>query len=454
MFSGGKLHGARITVLGAGVSGISIARLARRQGAGVLVSDAAKIAEEAVSTLDENGIRYEQGGHTGEAMKADKIVVSSGFPPRAPILEKIAEAGGRVMGELDFVMPHIKGRVVGVTGSNGKTTTTSLIGHLISAAGARCATAGNIGSPIADFAGEDYDYVVLELSSFQLYWARDIRLAGAIVTNLAPDHIDWHGSYEKYVAAKAGILNFIGDDGFGITRRRDMEPLNAAGKHIVPLEWSDDENNRHTNAGIVLSMRDHAAMIEEAELFNFGETGLIGAHNMENAAMAMAAIKLLGADITAARMSLQSFKAPPHRCELVLLHEGIRYINDSKGTNISASSTAMSSIEGPHIVILGGRGKGEDFANLAEPVRKFAKRALLIGEAAHEIARSLARCGFDNFTLAGNLENAVKIASGEAESGDTVLLSPACTSWDAYKNFGERGDHFVSLVRKYTGAAP
>ena len=155
MFDAGELRGARITVLGGGVSGISIARLARRLGADVFVSDSAKISEDAASSLSENGIRYEQGGHTGEVILADKIVVSSGFPPHVPILAKITGEGKCPIGELDFVMPYIKGRVIGITGSNGKTTTTSLVGHLINAAGARCATAGNIGSPIADFAGED-----------------------------------------------------------------------------------------------------------------------------------------------------------------------------------------------------------------------------------------------------------------------------------------------------------
>jgi UDP-N-acetylmuramoylalanine--D-glutamate ligase len=276
-------------------------------------------------------------------------------------------------------------------------------------------------------------------------------LAASVVTNLAPDHIDWHGSYDKYVAAKARILSFIVYDGFGIVQRRDLEPLNAAGKRIIPLEWGDDEDTGRSGERIELSRRDRAAGIGDAELFSFGETKLLGAHNMENIAMAMAVVKLLGLDESSARASLGSFDAPPHRCKLVLEHNGVRYIDDSKGTNIAASSTAMSSIEGPHIVILGGRGKGEDYANLAGPLRKFAKLALLIGEAAKEIASSLTQCNCTNFIEAGDLENAVRIASNEAVPGDSVLLSPACTSWDAYKNYSERGEHFASLVRKYAG---
>ncbi|MCL2684682.1 MAG: UDP-N-acetylmuramoyl-L-alanine--D-glutamate ligase [Synergistaceae bacterium] len=451
MFDGAGLRGVRVTVLGAGVSGVSIARLARKLGADVFVSDSAIIPEDIGSSLDENGISYEQCGHTDKVTCADKIIVCSGFPPYAPILKKIAEGGKRPIGELDFVLSFIKGRLIGITGSNGKTTTASLVGYFLNSVGTRCAVAGNIGSPIADFAEEDYDYVVLELSSFQLHWAQDVRLAGAVVTNLAPDHIDWHGSYENYVAAKARIMSFTGDDGFGIVQRSDLESLRATGKHILSLRWSDAENSGYPSGEIVLSRRDRAARIGDTELFHFGETKLIGSHNMENIAMAMAVVKQLGLDEASARASLGSFEAPPHRCKLVLEHNEVRYIDDSKGTNIAASSTAMSSIEGPHIVILGGRGKGEDYANLAKPLGKFAKRALLIGEAAKEIAYSLAQCGCINFTEAGDLENAVKIAFDEALPGDSVLLSPACTSWDVYKNYQERGEHFISLVRKYAG---
>ena len=452
MVNSDELRGARITVLGAGVSGVSIARLALRLGADVFISDSAKIPESAASFLHEKGIRFEQGGHTREAVRADKIITSSGFPPYAPILNIITEEGARLIGELDFVIPYLKGRVIGITGSNGKTTTTSLVGRLINAAGARCATAGNIGSPIADFAGEDYDYAALELSSFQLHWAKDVRLAGGVVTNLAPDHIDWHGSYENYAAAKARILDFMGDDGFGIVQRRDAGTLKAAGKRIFFLDWNDENNVGYSADGIEMSAQNRAAYFEGRELFRFGESKLMGTHNMENIAMAMTVVKLLGLNETSTRAALESFEAPPHRCKLVLENNGVRYIDDSKATNIAASSTAMSSIEGPHIVILGGRGKGEDYTNLTEPLGRFAKRALLIGEAAKDIAYSLAQCGYMNFIEAGDLENAVRIASNEAEPGDSILLSPACASWDAYKNYRERGEHFAALARKYEGA--
>jgi UDP-N-acetylmuramoylalanine--D-glutamate ligase len=449
MLDGEKLKGRSITILGAGVSGIAIASLARGLGADVFVSDAAEIDGAAAASLASRGISFEQGGHTDRVLLADVVVVGSGFPPSAPILEKLASRGKKPVGELDFVMPHMRGTAIGVTGSNGKTTTTSLIGSLINAVGAKCAVAGNIGSPIADFAGEDYEYAAIELSSFQLHWASSARLGGAVVTNLAPDHIDWHGSYENYTAAKARILTLAAPDGFGVAQSRDAATLGAGGPRFHRLSWSDGP----AVAGISLSARDGAARMDGEELFRFSETKLIGSHNMENVAMAMAVVKLLGLDVARARSALASYKAPPHRCALVGEIGGVRYIDDSKGTNIAASTAAMSSIDGPHIVILGGRGKGEDYANLIEPLRKFAKRAILIGEVAAEIARALTKGGCHDFIMAGDLESAVMAAAGMAKPGDSVLLSPACTSWDVYKNYGERGDHFAAVVAKLSGGA-
>jgi UDP-N-acetylmuramoylalanine--D-glutamate ligase len=440
--------GTKLTVLGAGTSGVSLALMARRLGADVFVSDSSKISESAISRLSEAGIPYEQGGHTEEVFSGDMVVVGSGFPPKAPIIAKLTERGVSPVGELDFVLPFISSRIIGVTGSNGKTTTTSLLAHIINASGAKCRAAGNIGSPIADFAGTDLDYIVLELSSFQLYRAKSASFAGAIVTNLAPDHIDWHGSYENYAASKARILSFVPEEGFSVIQKRDVNTLGRRGGRNYCLSW---DCPRETSE-ITLSAEEKSAVMDGEELFRFNETNLIGAHNMENAVMAMAAVKLLGLGVESARASLVSYEAPPHRCKLVLTTGGgVRYIDDSKGTNIAASSAAMSSIEGPHIVILGGRGKNEDYAGLLEPLRKFAKHAVLIGEESNNIAEALKNGGYTDFIMAGGMESAVKIASELARPGDSVILSPACTSWDAYKNYEERGEHFTSLVMKYAG---
>ena len=208
-----QIQGKRITVVGAGVSGRALAELAAKLGAKVFVSDAKELPEETKKLFESAGIDYECGGNTERALEADEVVVSSGISPKAPIVAEALKRGMRVTGELDFVNPYLSGIVIGVTGSNGKTTTTSMIGYFLEKLGYSVMTGGNIGNAVAHAAGRDYDFIVLELSSFQLYWAREFMCDLAIVTNLAPDHIDWHGSYENYVASKANLINCLAPGG-------------------------------------------------------------------------------------------------------------------------------------------------------------------------------------------------------------------------------------------------
>jgi UDP-N-acetylmuramoylalanine--D-glutamate ligase len=282
-------------------------------GAEVFVSDAAKITAETARSLESAGIRHEEGGHTEKIFDCDKVVLGSGFPSNAPVLDKLASRGINPVGELDFVLPFVKGRVIGVTGSNGKTTTATILGHLLSAEGVNCAVAGNIGNPAADVTGIDYDYIVLELSSFQLHWAEHVKFAGAIVTNLAPDHIDWHGSYENYLRAKAKLVGFVEHGGFTIVQKRDREMFETGGVSAKYLTW----DLPHADDDIFLSLEKASAVMEGKELFRFGETRLLGTHNMENIAMAMGMVDMLGFG-AAARAALPSCAAPPHRCSLVL----------------------------------------------------------------------------------------------------------------------------------------
>ncbi|MDR1516316.1 MAG: UDP-N-acetylmuramoyl-L-alanine--D-glutamate ligase [Synergistaceae bacterium] len=480
-----SLAGVKTAILGGGVSGTALAKLAARMGADVFLSDEAELSAETVSVMREIGAEYEKG-NSDRILDCDLAVTSSGFPPSAPVIAKICEKGLPILGELDFVSPCLKGRVVGITGSNGKTTTTSLLGHLLrflNPHGKGVAIVGNIGNPIAGAAGQDYDYIVAELSSFQLHWAKNFALDAAIVTNLAPDHIDWHGSYENYITDKAKILTFVrgvnssavfpgtpksadagpltpemsglfstfsrineNTRGFAITRAEEDDVLKPEGD-VLTLLWDAPASDKT----IVLSSRDRIAYAFGGELFKFSDTAMIGRHNMENAAMAMAAAGALRSDLSKAREGLGVYVPPPHRCGLVLSSGGVSYIDDSKGTNIAACVAALSSIEGKKIIILGGRRKGEDFGRLAAPLERFAKFAFLIGEASGEIAEALTRQGYTNFAEAGEMEGAVRGASAMAVPGDVVLLSPACTSWDYYKNYGERGDHFASCVRRIAG---
>lgn len=445
--------GKKITILGAGISGLSLARLALKLRADVLISEAKDIADETAEKLTAEGIACESGGHSQRALGCDLAIVSSGFPPSAEIVKTLQDRGVPLVGELDFVRPFLSGRVIGITGSNGKTTTTSLAGHLLEAAGFRVAIAGNIGNPIADIACSEYDYIVAELSSFQLHWSERFALDVAIVTNLAPDHIDWHGSFGKYVEAKARILSSVAGDGFSIVREIDSDALGVHREKTFGLTWDESRNpcailldGNAGNARLRLRQADGSA--SETPLFNFSDTKLLGKHNMENVAMAMSALCLSGVSPSSVLPSLGTYVPPPHRCALVAEIGGISYVDDSKGTNVAASATALSSLPGRKVVILGGRGKGEDYGQLKSALIANARRAILMGEAAAEIADALEKNGYTNFQIVKDMEEAVKYAAEIALPGDMVLLSPACTSWDMYKNYGERGDHFASLVRR------
>ena len=445
--NGSVMSGVKVSVLGAGVSGLSLAKLAFALGATVYVSDSKKINEEIKNTLKSEDISYEEGGHSDKILNSDIVVVSSGFPPYADVVDRVLKKGIPLVGELDFVMPYLKGRFIAVTGSNGKTTTTSMIGYLLQSLGHRVATVGNIGNPIADACSAEYDYIVAELSSFQLHWASSMVLDAAVITNVAPDHIDWHGSYDNYIRAKSRILAFVKNTGFSIVRKEDVKKLKPREENTYFLSWENSSDEKL----ILLSEDESTVSLGGRKLFAFEDTNLLGRHNMENSAMAMSSLALLREDTERAAGFLKSFTPPPHRCSLVLSADGVRYIDDSKGTNIAATVTALSSIDGRKIIILGGRGKGEDYSNLLPALKKYSKQALLIGEAADEIALALRAGGYTNFTMAGDMENAVEMAVRLAEPGDVVLLSPACTSWDMYKNYGERGEHFAQLVRKCAG---
>ena len=440
----------KVSVIGAGVSGQGLALLAHNLGHEVLVSEMKSITPEAKSLFTQNNIAYEEG-HTPKVFECDEILISSGIPPQSEILKQAETRGMKMTGELDFVLPHIKTHnLVCITGSNGKSTVTSLTGHILSRAGLKAGTGGNLGTASAKFTQEDFDAVVLELSSFQLARAtKNLRAKVAVITNLAPDHIDWHGSYEAYVEAKSRVLTLRDPEGWGIIQDRDYDTLKQSGKIIV-LTWNSKPE--HDTSGHI-SMSDSEATLtlngETTRLFRYDETTLIGTHNLENVAMSLCAVKLLGVEIEGrAKFLLEGFKPLPHRCEDAGTLDGVQYIDDSKGTNVAATITAMKCISGRKVIILGGQGKGEDYTPLAEAVKTECDYAVLIGEEAGKIQEALERGGFMNFRRAATMEEAVEISQSLAKPGMVVLLSPACTSWDMYKSYKARGEHFCKIVRE------
>ncbi|MBQ7216037.1 MAG: UDP-N-acetylmuramoyl-L-alanine--D-glutamate ligase [Synergistaceae bacterium] len=437
----------KLTVIGAGVSGQGLALLARSLGENVLVSEQKTIPEDVKALFAQNNIAYEEG-HTPKAFEdTSEILISSGIPPQSEILKEAEARGIPLTGELDYVLPHIRTHnLVCVTGSNGKSTVTSLIGHILTRAGLKAGAGGNLGTSSAKFTQEDFDAVVLELSSFQLARAtRNLRAKAAVITNLAPDHIDWHGSYEAYVEAKSRVLTLRDPEGWGIIQDRDFPALTPSGK-IITLSW--EQTPLHETSGHIF-MSDTEAILtlngRTIPLFRYADTTLIGTHNLENIAMSLCAVYLLGVRGDAKSL-LEGFRPLPHRCEHAGTIGGVQYIDDSKGTNVAATITAMKSIPGRKIIILGGQGKGEDYTPLAEAVKSECDGAVLIGSEAGKIQEALERAGYRAFHRVSTMEEAVQVSRSLAKAGMVVLLSPACTSWDMYKSYKARGEHFCRIV--------
>jgi UDP-N-acetylmuramoylalanine--D-glutamate ligase len=441
----------RITVIGAGVSGRALAVFARKLGHAVFVSEAKAVGDEAGELFRRFGVEYESGGHTERILDCDAMVLGSGVPPGCEPVSRAQEKGLRVIGEVDFLAPHLEGSLIGVTGSNGKTTTALLIGHLLKEAGFQAGVAGNVGSPLASHAGLNQEILVIELSSFQLFWAHGLHLDIAVVTNLEPDHIDWHGSVEEYYQAKAKIVGMLKSGGPLICQERDLSFLvpgvpSPAG--VFPLSWEKEPAERRKES--LLMKDDRAVMVSggvERALFNYKDVRLLGRHNLENAAMSSAAFILEGGQREALAAALASFRAPSHRCELVETVDGVSFIDDSKGTNVAATIAALTSLEGDKVIILGGRGKGEDYGSLAEVVLMRSQAVVLLGEESPRIRQALESRDFKNIVEAASMSEAVSRAFQASSPGGMVLLSPACTSWDMYANFAEKGEDFQKWVK-------
>ncbi|HCL79830.1 MAG TPA: UDP-N-acetylmuramoyl-L-alanine--D-glutamate ligase [Synergistaceae bacterium] len=447
----GALQEKRVTVIGAGVSGEGLALLAERLGARVFVSDKGVVADDVRGRLAARGIGWEDGGHTERAFEADMLVLSSGIPPSALVVEEARQRRCPVVGELDFLTPYLYGTLVGITGSNGKSTTTSLIAHMLERNGYKVSLSGNIGRALADAALQSWDYIVVELSSFQLHWSTRFSCALGVVTNLAPDHIDWHGSYEAYVGAKANIFANQREGGMAIVQGRDVsELLGRRERSSVAEFWW--RNQRHEPAPLEILAdgdREEVFLVRDGQmelLFSFDQLPLIGKHNVENGAMAAAALRMLGAGALSSAEGFSGFKGLPHRCQEVGRVGGILYIDDSKGTNVASTITALVSIPGDKAIILGGQGKGEEYGPLAEAVRTNACAAVVLGEEKDKIVRALREARCPVVLEAETMEDAVRQATLAVPDGGVVLLSPACTSWDMYPNYKRRGEHFQQIV--------
>jgi UDP-N-acetylmuramoylalanine--D-glutamate ligase len=436
-------------VVGLARSGAAVAAALAERGETVLGVDSG--APEEAAGLEHAGVEVSLGvDGTRQLDRARTVVKSPGVPQDAPVVRAARERGIEVTGELELSWRLIRNPFCAVTGTNGKTTTTELIGHLYRTAGRPVAVAGNVGTPLASLIGAvDPDAtVVCESSSFQLEDSSEFSPETAVFINLAPDHLDRHGTLEAYLSAKLRIFANQGNDDAAVyngdtpeLRGRD---LGGCGRRVrfCPVEGEAADPDCEVSLG------DGVVFAADEPLIRTDELQLLGAHNVENAMAAAAGALASGLPHDAVAEGLRGFRGVRHRLERVRELRGVLYVNDSKATNVASALAGIRAFEGGVRLIAGGRAKGESFAPLAEAVRERCVACYLIGEAAEGLERELAPAAEAGVEIAdsGTLERAVEAASAEARDGEVVLLSPACASFDAFRDFEERGDRFRELV--------
>ena len=445
------VEGARVGVLGLAKSGSAVARLLADRGARVYASDlsAGGRAAAAAAELERAGVEVELGRHdTARLGACDWIVTSPGIPPQAPILRDPAVAGRAVYSEIEVASWFAEAPIAAVTGTNGKTTTTELLGRIARAGGIGASVAGNIGRAFSTAILEDPDaeWYVIEVSSFQLARVATFRPRIAVVLNLTPDHLDVYASMEDYAADKARIVESMGPgDALCLNAEDPALETFGAGRAVErhffhrerPVErgaWVDD-------GWIALAGERDAGRVLPAESLR-----IPGAHNLQNALAATLAGSLMGVPRPAIATALAEFRGVEHRLETVAEIGGVRWVNDSKATNVDSALVALQAFDAPLVVILGGRHKQAPYAPLAPALERHGRRVLAIGEAADRIAEELRDAV--EVEEVGTLDVAVRRAAEIAEPGDVVLLSPACSSYDQFANFEERGKRFRELIQE------
>ncbi len=436
-----------IGILGAGESGRGAALLAAKLGMKPFVSDMGKLSDAAREELQVAGIPFEEGRHSIAFLKGcDLVIKSPGIPSTAEVVSALAEAGVPVLSEIAFAAHFAEAKkIIAITGSNGKTTTTALTAHLLTSAGLRAPAVGNIGRSFARVLaeGEQADYYVLEVSSFQLDDARGFRPHIAALLNITPDHLDRYGySLERYAEAKLQITAYQQEEDYFLYRDEDVHTqtfLRAFAKRkklharALPLRLSEEaaENN--------FWVEDHA--------YELGGSGLMGRHNLLNAMFAIRMALLAGLSPNAIQAGLNSFVNVPHRLEKVAEVEGVLFINDSKATNVDAVRYALDAMKRPVIWVAGGTDKGNEYDSIMPLVREKVKALVCLGLDNEKLKTSFGGI-LSKIEEASTAEEAVEKSMRLAEAGDVVLLSPACASFDLFKNYEDRGEQFKRSVHK------
>jgi UDP-N-acetylmuramoylalanine--D-glutamate ligase len=448
-----ELKNKRVLVVGLGKSGIAAALFLRKQGARVTVSDsrsAVALAKEIPALLDA-GIMVESGGHGLLTFRRqDLIVISPGVPLDTPEVKQVIGYGMPVIGELELASRFLKGRIVAITGSNGKTTTTTLIGQILKDAGLPTLVGGNIGTPVIDLVTESTDETidVLEVSSFQLETIEQFRPWIALVLNITPDHLDRHGSFENYAAMKTRITERQEASDFLILNGEDKPTQMVAAKTKAQIFWFSPRRPIKQGAFVhgesIVFIPNEGAKAEP--IMPVAEITLRGAHNVENVLAAVCAARLAGVPAEKIRASVASFKAVEHRLEFVRCLQGVDYFNDSKATNVDAAIKAVEAFPSGIHLILGGKDKDSDYTLLSPLLRERVKAVYTIGSATEKIERELK--GVVKMVGAGTIDVAVREANKAAVPGDVVLLAPACSSFDQFENYEHRGRTFRQIVNE------
>lgn len=439
----------RAVVVGLGVSGVAAARKLVEIGAGVTAFDNADsdAVRDAASELAAVGIETRIGElESADAAGVDLVVVSPGVPPDSPSVVAAREAGAEVISELELAYRLCGGTIVAITGTNGKTTTATLTGELFKAAGRDTVVAGNIAPAfISALKPNDTDTVyVIEASSFQLATASTFRPRVAAVLNITPDHLNWHGTMDEYIQSKARIFANQSPEDFAVLNFDDDRVRGLAGElrsRVLPFSRAELAAGVCVVDGGVVERADG----ETRRILDVGALQIRGAHNVENALAAVGIARCCGVEIADIARALSAFEGVEHRLEKVQVVDGVTYWNDSKATNPDATIKALEAFEGPIIVLLGGRNKGNSFDEVAALAATRAKLAIAFGEAGPEIADSLEGADVAHETVS-TMAEAVVMAAERSKAGDDVVLSPACASFDEFDNFGQRGRIFKDMV--------
>jgi UDP-N-acetylmuramoylalanine--D-glutamate ligase len=451
-----ELKNKRVLVVGLGRSGVASAFFLQEHGAKVIVSDSkseAQLQSEVPALLD-RGISIETGQHGQRTFRdQDLIVVSPGVPSDQPQLQHARTLGIPVIGEVELAFRFLQGKVLAITGSNGKTTTTTLVGEILAKSGKKTLVGGNIGTPVISLAGQSTpdSLVALEISSFQLESIEQFRPWIAAILNITPDHLDRHHTFQAYVDAKARIFENQHAGDFAILNADDPTCVALKDKIKASLLWFSRKQPVETGA----FLRDEQIIFrqngQEQAVLSRHAIQLKGEHNLENVLAAVAMTMVAGCTPQQVQQAVKEFRAVEHRLELVATINGVTFYNDSKATNVDATVKALESFPGNIHIILGGKDKGSDYTVLNPLLRERVKRVYLIGAASDKIASHIKNA--TELVRSGTLERAVRQAFDAAKSGDVVLLAPACASFDQFNSYEHRGRVFKELVRSLTPVA-